>query len=76
MDRSTVLHAPASTPLIERLRTRQARVGVIGLGYVGLPLAVEFAHAGFTVTPVDLDQPTKKWDYYISRWNERNIGSS
>ena len=56
MDRSTVLHAPASTPLIERLRTRQARVGVIGLGYVGLPLAVEFAHAGFTVTPVDLDQ--------------------
>ena len=42
--------------LIERLRTRQARVGVIGLGYVGLPLAVEFAQAGFTVTPVDLDQ--------------------
>ena len=42
--------------LIERLRTRKARVGVIGLGYVGLPLAVEFAHAGFTVTSVDLDQ--------------------
>ena len=42
--------------LIERLRTRKARVGVIGLGYVGLPLAVEFADAGFTVTPVDLDQ--------------------
>jgi UDP-N-acetyl-D-glucosamine dehydrogenase len=42
--------------LIERLRTRKARVSVIGLGYVGLPLAVEFAHAGFTVTSVDLDQ--------------------
>jgi UDP-N-acetyl-D-glucosamine dehydrogenase len=56
MEQSTVLHAPIVTPLIERLRTRQARVGVIGLGYVGLPLAVEFAHAGFTVTPVDLDQ--------------------
>ena len=56
MEHSTVLHAPIVTPLIDRLRTRQARVGVIGLGYVGLPLAVEFAHAGFTVTPVDLDQ--------------------
>ena len=32
--------------LLDRIRTRQARVGVIGLGYVGLPLAVEFARAG------------------------------
>ena len=29
-------------------RDRQANVGVVGLGYVGLPLAVEFAQAGFT----------------------------
>src|SRR3954468_9796035 len=41
--------------LIDRFRTRQARVGVIGLGYVGLPLAVEFASAGFHVIPVDVD---------------------
>jgi UDP-N-acetyl-D-glucosamine dehydrogenase len=41
--------------LIDRFRTRQARVGVIGLGYVGLPLAVEFASAGFHVVPVDVD---------------------
>ena len=41
--------------LRERIRTREARVGVIGLGYVGLPLAVEFAHAGFTVTGFDVD---------------------
>ena len=33
----------------------QARVGVIGLGYVGLPLAVEFARAGFDVTGFDVD---------------------
>ena len=33
--------------LIERIRSRDATVGVIGLGYVGLPLAVELAHAGF-----------------------------
>src|SRR4030095_7195880 len=44
------------TSLLDRIRTKRARIGVIGLGYVGLPLAVEFADAGFTVTPVGLDQ--------------------
>jgi len=39
----------------ERIRTRKAKIGVIGLGYVGLPLAVEFAHAGFDVTGFDVD---------------------
>jgi UDP-N-acetyl-D-mannosaminuronate dehydrogenase len=33
--------------LLDRIRAREARVGVIGLGYVGLPLAVEFARAGY-----------------------------
>jgi UDP-N-acetyl-D-glucosamine dehydrogenase len=46
---------PATTSLVERIRSRQARVGVIGLGYVGLPLAVELAHAGFDVTGFDVD---------------------
>src|SRR4051812_42463118 len=45
--------SPATT--LERIRSRKARVGVIGLGYVGLPLAVEFAHAGFDVTGFDVD---------------------
>ncbi len=43
------------TTLLDRIRTKQARVGVIGLGYVGLPLAVEFARAGFHVTGFDVD---------------------
>ncbi len=34
----------------------KAWVGIIGLGYVGLPLAVEFAHAGFKVVGVDVDK--------------------
>jgi UDP-N-acetyl-D-glucosamine dehydrogenase len=42
--------------LLERLQTRTARVGVVGLGYVGLPLAVEFARAGLRTTGIDLDQ--------------------
>src|SRR5438874_3288312 len=40
---------------LERIRKKQAKVGVIGLGYVGLPLAVEFAKAGFQVTGFDVD---------------------
>src|ERR1700724_3684389 len=40
--------------LEEKIRTRQAKVGIVGLGYVGLPLAVEFAKAGFSVTGIDL----------------------
>jgi UDP-N-acetyl-D-glucosamine dehydrogenase len=42
--------------LLDRIRTRQARIGVIGLGYVGLPLAVEFARRGFDVSGFDVDE--------------------
>jgi UDP-N-acetyl-D-glucosamine dehydrogenase len=38
-----------------KIDAREARIGVIGLGYVGLPLALEFAKAGFRVTGFDLD---------------------
>ena len=41
--------------LIEIIQRREARCGVIGLGYVGLPLALEFARAGFRVTGIDVD---------------------
>jgi UDP-N-acetyl-D-glucosamine dehydrogenase len=39
-----------------RIETRQARVGVIGLGYVGLPLALLYTEAKFRVTGFDIDQ--------------------
>ena len=42
--------------LEEKIRNRTARVGIVGLGYVGLPLAVEFARAGFQVTGIDLSE--------------------
>ena len=42
--------------LLDRIRNKQVRVGVIGLGYVGLPLAVEFAKAGLDVTGFDVDR--------------------
>lgn len=45
-------------PLETKIADRTARVGVIGLGYVGLPLAVTAAKAGFAVTGFDID-PSK-----------------
>src|SRR3954462_12561577 len=42
--------------LREKLKSRRARPGVVGLGYVGLPLAVELAKAGFHATGIDLDE--------------------
>ncbi|MDP1571658.1 MAG: nucleotide sugar dehydrogenase [Vicinamibacterales bacterium] len=41
--------------LLKKIESKQARLGVIGLGYVGLPLAVEFASAGFHVVGFDVD---------------------
>jgi UDP-N-acetyl-D-glucosamine dehydrogenase len=46
--------------LIERIKTKQAKVGVIGLGYVGLPLVIEFSRAGYPVTGFDVDQEKVK----------------
>jgi UDP-N-acetyl-D-glucosamine dehydrogenase len=45
----------SSTGLLNKIRSRRARAGVVGLGYVGLPLAVELARAGFTTVGIDLD---------------------
>ncbi len=42
--------------LEDKIRNRKARVGIVGLGYVGLPLAVEFAKAGFEVIGIDLSE--------------------
>ena len=53
--------------LRNKIRDREARIGVIGLGYVGLPLAVEFAKEGFDVTGFDVD---------ASKIDEINAGGS
>jgi UDP-N-acetyl-D-glucosamine dehydrogenase len=44
----------AAEALQSKIESRTARVGIVGLGYVGLPLAVEFAQAGFEVTGIDV----------------------
>ncbi len=56
--------------LLTRIQDRSARVCVIGLGYVGLPLAVNFAEAGFRVTGLDLDnskvEAIRRGESYVS----------
>ncbi|MBK9473286.1 MAG: nucleotide sugar dehydrogenase [bacterium] len=56
--------------LIQKLQNRKARLSVLGLGYVGLPLAVAYAKAGFEVIGFDLsaekvDQVNRKRSYII-----------
>ncbi len=41
---------------LKRVSTKELRVAVVGLGYVGLPLAIEFARKGFPVTGIDVDR--------------------
>ena len=52
---SRVRMSPAARRFLDRLESKRARIGVVGLGYVGLPLAVEFAKAGFQVIGFEID---------------------
>lgn len=45
----------AAAALIERLAARRATIGILGLGYVGMPLALRFAEVGFSVLGFDID---------------------
>jgi len=54
--RSALSDSLAGRELEKKIRDRSARVGVIGLGYVGLALALEMAKAGFQVTGIDVDK--------------------
>ena len=46
--------------LKNKIENREAQIGVIGLSYVGLPLAIEFVRVGFQFTRIDLDQENLK----------------
>ncbi|MDE3198086.1 MAG: nucleotide sugar dehydrogenase [Acidobacteriota bacterium] len=61
--------------LLERIETKKARTGVIGLGYVGLPLAVEYGKAGFEVTGFDVD-PSRTEHLNLSRSHVLDVPSA
>jgi UDP-N-acetyl-D-glucosamine dehydrogenase len=45
----------AHQTLLQKLKDKSARIGIVGLGYVGLPLALRFSDAGFAVSGLDID---------------------
>jgi UDP-N-acetyl-D-glucosamine dehydrogenase len=63
--------------LIKKIDTKSAKIGVIGLGYVGLPLAMEFASTGFQVTGIDIDQnkitALNDGENYINDVNDKDL---
>jgi UDP-N-acetyl-D-glucosamine dehydrogenase len=42
--------------LLDKIKKKEAKIGVVGLGYVGLPLVIEFCKSGFSVTGLDIDE--------------------
>ena len=48
--------ADIKAKLLEKINSKTAKVGIVGLGYVGLPLAVEFARAGYTTIGFDVQK--------------------
>src|SRR3989454_3164449 len=55
IEKDVAIKADAYLELETRIKSKQARFGVIGLGYVGLPLALTLNEAGFDVTGIDID---------------------
>lgn len=66
-----------SQELLSKIKKRKAKVGIIGLGYVGLPLAMELAKVGFHILGVDVSQEKirslKKGKSYITDVNNDEI---
>jgi len=78
MSEPQVVIAPVAQMLEKKIRARTARVGIVGLGYVGLPLAVEFAKAGFHVTGIDVSadktRRINRGDSYVGDIPSATIG--
>ena len=53
---SSPSNATHQADLLEKLRSRQALIGIVGLGYVGLPLSLTYAEVGYRVLGLDIDQ--------------------
>jgi len=66
--------------LLDRIQARTARVGVIGQGYVGLPLALVFREAGFAVTGLDVDakkvEALRRGESYIKHIGPERVAAA
>jgi len=79
-DRLAAAKNPVAEALIERFKTRTATVGVVGLGYVGLPLVCRFAEAGFKTIGFDIDpakvEALKKRQSYIGTVESKRVAEA
>ncbi|MCM8799523.1 MAG: nucleotide sugar dehydrogenase [Candidatus Omnitrophica bacterium] len=66
--------------LKERIANKTVKIAVVGLGYVGLPLAIRFVEEGFSVYGIDLDkdriESIKREHSYITDVSDENLGAS
>jgi len=66
--------------ILEKIAARKARVGIIGQGYVGLPLSLVFTEAGFPVTGLDVDQKKidrlRKGESYIKHIGPERVAAA
>ena len=66
--------------LLDKIKSREAVIGVIGLGYIGLPLMLRFCETGFKVLGFDIDQDKVKklnaGQSYIAHITSENISSA
>ncbi|MEK6559782.1 MAG: nucleotide sugar dehydrogenase, partial [Planctomycetota bacterium] len=66
--------------LLEKIKTKKAKIGVVGLGYVGLPLALEFVRSGYCVTGIDKSkervESLKKGKSYVIDVGDEEIALS
>jgi UDP-N-acetyl-D-glucosamine dehydrogenase len=66
--------------LLDRIQSRSARIGIIGQGYVGLPLALVFREAGFPVTGFDLDpkkiEALRRGESYIKHIGPERVAAA
>jgi len=63
--------------LLKKIKNKTAKVSIIGLGYVGLPLSIEFCKSGFTVIGIDVDKSKvdalKKGESYVQDAKNDNV---
>src|SRR5512143_3848518 len=66
--------------LLNKIKGKSATVGIIGQGYVGLPLALVFCEAGFSVTGFDLDprkvEAISRGESYIKHIGPERVASA
>ncbi|MGH8401103.1 MAG: NAD(P)-binding domain-containing protein, partial [Gammaproteobacteria bacterium] len=66
--------------LVQKIKSKHAHVGIVGLGYVGMPLALRFVEAGFKVTGFDIDeskvQTLNAGHSYIAQISSQRVASA